>query len=144
MEILTQGIQSYQTNQSHAGWVEQTEASQAAAPESDPQNDPGDDRVSLSNTQDIYNWLAQEFPLDSANAETIVRLNQQLFDYQIFDLQDMHTVNQMLNDDSIPGFLHRIESSFTEATSFQHRQQLGHIRRVYATLDASSQQRAYA
>lgn len=139
MEIISQGIQSYQTNQTHAGWVESTESHAIA--DSDVHQEPtvNEDRVSLSQSKVVFDWIAQSFPNGRQQTEDVIRLNQQLFDYQIFSLDDIQTVNRLLEGSGDASLDQHLEAALTGSTSYQERQSLSHIRQVYATLDASRQ-----
>lgn len=139
MDIISQGIQSYQTNQTHAGWAEQNDITDVHDSSPTQNTDILEDRVSLSSSKAVYDWIAQEFPPERQQTEDIVRLNQQLFDYQLFKLEDVETVNRLMEQEGTATLDERLDAAFAQSTSYQERRSLGHIRQVYATLDASRQ-----
>jgi len=134
MEINTGSIQSYQTNQTMAGTVEQNSALKAI--EGNGASLPIDD-VSISNRRDIYNWVAANFPVTSQQPATISRASQTLYDYQILSFTDLSTINQMISQEPEEPLITRIENNLKTSQSYQEQQHLTRIHQVFETLVAA-------
>jgi len=138
MDLMPSAIQSYQKNQTLAGWAAQTEASHdTTAVDGNQHSTEEGSAVYLSDKHKIYNWLASEFPLSSNSPANVGRASQKLYEYQIFSLQDVNRVNELLQTQEETPLLKSIEQALAQTQSYTQRETLTHLKQVFTTLEAA-------
>jgi len=137
MELTSGPIQSYQKNQNLAGWVQQTEDIQAATTETPDTTANNSEEVFISKQREIFDWVANKFPISQQNAATISRASQSLYEYQVLNFHDLNTINQILASKPEQPLMDNIELAIDDAGSFQEQKTLNHIKQVFSTLVAA-------
>jgi hypothetical protein len=141
MELITSAVQSYQKNQNLAGWVTETEKS-TSIKHSEAIKEVEDDSVSIGETRQVYNWVAQEFPDFTQSAATLNRVNQFLFEYDLVSLQDIERANTLLNEKPEQNIFVGLTKAFESTSSYQERQAILNIMKVYKNLEAAAERAA--
>ena len=136
MELLTPAIQSYQKHQNLNGAAELSETVGLEAT-ADAKASFEDDEVKLSDQYRVYDWIAQELPQATTSPELIGRASQIFYEYQVFDLRDLNTVNSLLTSSPDNELLDTIQQTLAETTSYTDQQRLNHLNRVFSTLKAA-------
>ncbi len=137
MSLSTNPINSYQTNQNLAGWVQQTEAMPTIGATSGDSESALAEEVTLSNRREIFDWVASQLPLSGDNQANLSRVSQQLHEYQILSIRDLSTLNHLsaLNPDE--DLLAQVDIALNKTESYQGRQTLSHLKQVFSTLNAA-------
>ncbi|WP_196157080.1 hypothetical protein [Reinekea sp. G2M2-21] len=140
MEITSPAILSYQKNQNLPGLPAAIEATTPSGADPDTDSSP-ETEVRLSNRHQVYDWIAQEFPITKSSTDNIGRASQLLFEYQVLNFDELSTVNRLMND-APANLLSSLDTELSSTTSFSQRQTLEHLKQVFSTLEAA--ERTYA
>ncbi len=140
MEITSPAILSYQINQNLSGLPASVEATTPSGADTDANSSP-ETEVKLSNRHQVYDWIAQEFPVTGSSTDNIGRASQLLFEYHVLNFEELSTVNRLMND-SPANLLNSLDTELSSTTSFSQRQTLAHLKQVFSTLEAA--ERTYA
>lgn len=135
MELSTSAINHYQKNQNLAGWLQQSEAASASANElADDDGIAQDVMVELTNRQDVFRWIAAQFPVSENSPENISQTSQRLYDYQIIGISEVNQLNEIQLDKAGWSIVDAIEQQLTENNTYQSQQTLKKLKQVFSTL----------